>query len=184
MDTDGAAAVGASPTDFFVCHKLPNAEPLDVFEILDGAHVVSGPIPFIHVLHLSAGKAVTFKTKLYIPLLKDFTVFDLAPEDADGFVWVFHPATWADVFVSQISHAGSAVHSAGSDERGFHHFASFKIRWTKNVSPRDGTFFWLKSQSFHAVHTDSGMKRPSLSALASTMPSMSLKRLSFRAHLK
>ena len=157
MDADGAAAIRASPTGFFVCHKLPNAEPLDVFEILDGAHVVSGPIPFIHMFHLLAWKTVALEAELQIPLLKDFTVLDLAPEDAEGFIGVFHPASRAGVFVSQISHAGSAVHPARSDERGFDHPASFKIRWTKNVSPLDGTFFWLKSQSFHTVQMDSGV---------------------------
>ncbi len=135
MDADGAAAFWASPSDFFVCSKLPNTKPLDVFEILDHAHVVFGPIPLVHVLHPFAGKAVTLKTKLQIPLLKDFAVFDFAPESGDGFVGVFHPATRAGVFVSQVSHAGSAVHSARSDERDFDHLvflqlseALFKIR--------------------------------------------------------
>jgi hypothetical protein len=141
VDTNGAAALRASPSDFFVRDKLPNAEPLDAFEVLDGAHVVSGAISFIHVLHLLAREAVAFKAKFQVSLLKDFAVLDLAPEDADGFVSVFHPATWAGVFVPQISHAGSAIHSAGSDERGFDHLASCNIRSTKNVSPRDGIFF-------------------------------------------
>jgi len=69
VDTDGPAAVGASPSDFFVCDKLPNAKLLDVFKILDGAHVVSGSIPFVHVLDLLAGEAVTLEAKLQIPLL-------------------------------------------------------------------------------------------------------------------
>jgi hypothetical protein len=116
VDTDRAAAVGTSPTDFFVCDKLPNAKPLDVFEILDHAHVVFGSIPLIHVLHLLAGKAVTLGAELQIPLLKDFAVFDFAPESGDGFVRVFHPASWAGVFISQISHADSAVHPAGGNE--------------------------------------------------------------------
>jgi hypothetical protein len=93
------------------------------------------------VLHLLAGKTVTFKAELQVSLLKDFAVFDLAPESGDGFVRVFHPASRAGIFISQVSHAGSAVHSAGSDEQSFDHFASFNIRWTKNVSPLDGTFF-------------------------------------------
>jgi len=127
VDADGPAALRASPADFFVCDKLPNAEPLDVFEILDGAHVVSGSIPFIHVFHLLAREIVTFKTELQIPLLKDFAVLDLAPENADGFVGIFHPASRAGVFVSQVSHAGSAVHSARSDERDFDHLVSFNV---------------------------------------------------------
>jgi hypothetical protein len=141
VDTDRPAAIRARPADFFVRHKLPNAKPLDVFEILDCAHVVSGSIPFIHVFHLLAGKTVAFKTKLCIPLLQHFAVFDLAPENADGFVGVFLPASKAGVFVSQVSHAGTAVHSAGGDERDFDHLASFNIRSTKKVSPLDGTFF-------------------------------------------
>jgi hypothetical protein len=120
---------------------LPNAESLDVFEVLDGAHVVSGSISLVHVLDLLAGELVTLKAKFQIPLLKDFAVLDLAPEDADGFGGLFHSASRAGVFVSQVSHAGSTVHPAGGDERGFDHFASFNTRWTKNVSPLDGTFF-------------------------------------------
>jgi hypothetical protein len=116
VDADRPAAIRASPADFFVYHKLPNSKLLDIFEILYGAHVVSGSISLIHVLNLLAGKTVAFKTKLCIPLLQHFAVFDLAPENADGFVGVFLPASKAGVFVSQISHAGSAVHSAGSNE--------------------------------------------------------------------
>jgi len=89
---------------------------LDVFEILDGAHVVLGSIPLIHVLHLLAGKAVTLETELQIPLLKNFAVFDFAPEGGDGFVWAFHPASRTGIFVSQISPAGSTIHSAGGNE--------------------------------------------------------------------
>jgi hypothetical protein len=48
--------------------------------------------------------------------LKDFAVFDFAPENADGFVGVFHPASRAGVFISQISHAVAAVHATGSDK--------------------------------------------------------------------
>jgi hypothetical protein len=152
VNTDHAAAVGARPSDFFVGNKFSNSQPLDVFKVLDHTHVVSGPISFIHVLHLLAWKTVTFKTELYIPLLKDFAVFDFAPEGADGFIGIFHPATWAGVLVSQISHASAAVHSTGGDERDLGHPVSFKlgaqfartlfkICWTKNVSPLDGTFF-------------------------------------------
>jgi hypothetical protein len=141
VDTDGAAAVWASPSDFFVCDKLPNSKFLDVFEVLDHAHVVFGSIPLIQMFHSFAREAAAFKTKFCIPLLQDFTVFDLAPDNADGFVGIFHPATRAGVFVSQISHAGSAVHSAGGDERGFDHFASCNIRSMKNVIPLDGIFF-------------------------------------------
>jgi len=35
------------------------------------------------------------------------------------------------------------------------------IRHAKRVSHRDGSFFCPNSQPFHAVHTDSGVKRPS-----------------------
>lgn len=167
MDTNNASAFGAGPPDFFAGNKLPNSKSLDIFEILDHAHVVPGSISFIHVLHTLAGETVAFKAKLCLPLLNDFTIFDLASEDADGFAGVFHPATGACIFCSQISHANAAVHSTGSDERNFGHHVSFnsgvqlaevlfKIRWTKNVSPLDGTFFWLKSQPFQAVQMDSG----------------------------
>jgi hypothetical protein len=124
VNTDHAAAVGARPSDFFVGNKFSNSQPLDVFKILDHTHVVSGSISFIHVLHTFAGKTVAFKTKLCIPLLKDFAVFDFAPEGADGFIGIFHPATWAGVLVSQISHASAAVHPAGSDERDIGHHVS------------------------------------------------------------
>jgi len=89
---------------------------LDVFEILDGTHVVLGSISLIHVLHLLARKTVTLETELQILLLKRFAVFDLAPESGDGFVRVFHPASRTSVCVSQISPAGSTIHSAGGNE--------------------------------------------------------------------
>jgi hypothetical protein len=120
VDADGPAAIWASPADFFVCDKLPNSKLLDIFKILDGAHVVSSSISFIHVFDLLAGKTVTLETELQFPLLQHFAVFDSAPEDADCFIGVFHPAPWAGVFIPQVSHAGSAVHPARSDERGCH----------------------------------------------------------------
>jgi hypothetical protein len=92
VDTNRPTALRASPADFFVRHKLPNSKLLDVFEILDYAHVVSGSIPFIHVFDLLAGKAVALEAELQISLLRHFAVLDLAPEDADGFIGVFHPA--------------------------------------------------------------------------------------------
>ena len=144
VDTDSAAAVGASPADFFVCHKLPNSKPLDVFEILDHAHVVSGSIPFIHVFHLLAGKTVTLEAELQIPLLKDFTVLDLASEDADGFIGVFHPATWAGVFISQVCHASAAIHSTGGDELDFDHLVSFNLpRLFSRFAGRKTSVLWM-----------------------------------------
>jgi hypothetical protein len=73
---------------------------LDAFEILDGAHAVFGPIPLIHVLYPVARKTVALEAKFQIPLLKDFAVFDFAPESGDGFVRVFHPASRTGIFVS------------------------------------------------------------------------------------
>ena len=100
MDTNGPAAFNASPSDVFVCDKLPNSKLLDVFEILDGAHAVLGSIPFVHVLDLFARKTVALETKFQIPLSQRFAVFDLAPESGDGFVRVFHLASRTGVFVS------------------------------------------------------------------------------------
>jgi hypothetical protein len=100
VDADGPAAVGASPADFFIRHKLPNAEPLDVFEILDGAHVIFRPISLVHVLYPFTGVTVTLEAELQISLLKDFAVFDFAPESGDGLVRVFHPAPRTGIFVS------------------------------------------------------------------------------------
>jgi hypothetical protein len=120
MDTDRPTAIGTAPSNFFFRNKLPNAKLLDVFKILDCTHVISGSIPFIHVLDLLAGKTGTLETELQFFLSEDFAVFDSAPADADGFIEVFNPAPGAGVFVPQISRAGSAVHPAGSDKRDCH----------------------------------------------------------------
>lgn len=133
MDADSSSAIRASPADFFVCDKLSNAKLPYIFEILDGAHVVSSSISFIHVLDPFTGKTVTLEAELQIPLLKCFAVFDFAPKDADGFIGVFHPATRAGVLVPQVGHAGSAVHSAGSNQGGCHvHGFIFPLWQRKN----------------------------------------------------
>ena len=81
VDTDDAPAFGASPSDFFVDHKLLNSKSLDIFKILDHAHVVLGSISFIHVFQIFAGKTVASKTKFDFTFLNYFAIFDFASDN-------------------------------------------------------------------------------------------------------
>ncbi len=115
MNTNSAAAMRARPSHFFICHEFSYAIFLNVYKIFDHAHVVFGPVSFIQMFQIAAGKIVTSKTKLSA-FLNDLAFFDFASNDANGFIGICCPATWTFIFFSQIGHANATVHAAGSDK--------------------------------------------------------------------
>jgi hypothetical protein len=116
VNTDRAAAVRAGPSDFFVCHKLPNPKPANIFQILDHAHRVFGSISFIQVPYTLTGELLALKTKSRFGVLKEFAAFDLAPGTRYGVINISFSAAGAFVSCSQMSYTNPTVHSAWGDE--------------------------------------------------------------------
>jgi hypothetical protein len=116
MNTDRAAAIRAYPSDVFVRHEFPDPEVANVFQVLDHAHVVTGPVAFIQALQASTGELLTLKAKSRFCILEALAVFDPAMNTIVRFVDIDSSAAGTLVFVSQISQTNAAVHSAGRDE--------------------------------------------------------------------
>ncbi len=93
-----------------------DSKPLNVLKVFDHAHGVLGPVSFVQVLQTLAWEAFTFKTKACFGFLKDFTFFDFAAGTRNRCVNNNVSATYTFIFLPQIGHADTAVHSAGSDE--------------------------------------------------------------------
>jgi hypothetical protein len=89
---------------------------VDVLQIFEHAHVVSGPVSLIQLLHADTGKLLTLKAKSRFHVLEVFTIFDPAMDAVVRLTCVDVPAAGTFVFFSQISQADTAVHSAGGNE--------------------------------------------------------------------
>lgn len=116
MNTNGASAFRASPSDFFICSKLPNSKHANVFQILDHAHAVFGSVPFIQMFQTSTREPLTLKAKSRFGTLQAFTIFDFAVDAGGGFTSVTPAAARTFIFISQICHADGTVHSAGGNQ--------------------------------------------------------------------
>jgi hypothetical protein len=119
VNTDRAAAFRAGPSDLFICDKFPNPKFPNIFEILDHAHGIFGSIPLIQMLQTGAWELFTLKAKSRFNVLEKFTIFDFASNTRGAFINVSSSTARTFVFLSQISHAKAAVHSAGSNEVSF-----------------------------------------------------------------
>jgi hypothetical protein len=117
MNTNSFPAFGTGPPYFFIPHEFPQAKFLDVFKILDHAHIVFGPVSFIQMFQIIAGKVFTLETKPGFPVLKNLTVLDFTSNAGNGFVGINASAAGACIFFSQICHANTTVHSAWRDKR-------------------------------------------------------------------
>lgn len=115
MNADRAAAFRAGPPDLFAGNKLSDPKLSDIFEILEHAHAVTGPVSLIQVLQTRAGKLLTRKAKPWFSILERFAILNPAFHAVARFIDVVPAAAGTFLFVPQIRHTDAAVHSAGSD---------------------------------------------------------------------
>lgn len=120
MYANSAAARGTSPAHLLTSDKSSYAPLFYVVEILDHAHTVSGPISFIQVFQNAAGKPVTFETILRLAILKGGAVLNSASKNGNSFIDIRRSAAGAFVFLPEVCHAYTAVHTAGGDQLGSH----------------------------------------------------------------
>jgi hypothetical protein len=116
VHADRPAAFRAGPSDLFVCDELPNSKCSNVLQVLEHAHPVFGPVPFIELFQPGTGKLLTLKAKPRFGFLDDFTILDLAADAVGRFIDVTASAAGTFLFVPQISRADTAVNPAGSDQ--------------------------------------------------------------------
>ena len=69
-----------------------------------------------------------------------------------------------EITITQARRDARAPLTRLTDQRGI----MLLVRATSNVNQREGTRFWPKSQPFHAIQIDSGVKRLSGSAFVTT----------------
>jgi hypothetical protein len=119
MDTNRTFTSGASPSYIFVLQKFSHTEFLNIFKIFDHAHIVFGPVSFVQMFQIIAREISAFKTKLCTAFLENFAGLDFTSHAGDRFIGVRCSAAGTFIFLSQISHANAAVHSAGGYKRKF-----------------------------------------------------------------
>jgi hypothetical protein len=90
---------------------------MDIPEVLDHAHTVSGPVSFIEALQAIAREFLTSKTEPGILLMKELTSPNFTFATGDRLPGILSPAARAFVSLPQICHADAAIHAAGGDQR-------------------------------------------------------------------
>jgi hypothetical protein len=116
MDANRSTASRTGPSFSFLLQELFHTGVPNTFQVGDHAHAVFGPVSFVQMFQVFAGKIVTSKTKFYFPFLHHFAVFDFASNNGNCFMGIFCPATGTFIFLPQISHANATVHAAGGDQ--------------------------------------------------------------------
>lgn len=116
MDTEQLTALRAGPPFLFVLDEVSYAALLYVFEIVDHAHAVFGPVALIEMIQPVAGKCVTGEAVPGIAVLQLIAGLDPACDTGLWFPAVVAPATGAWLPISRICDTETTVHSTGSDQ--------------------------------------------------------------------
>ena len=116
MNAYQLTALGAGPFFFFVSQKNSNAEFFHLFEIVDHAHAVLGPIARIQVIQPVAGKSVTAEAVPDFALYYLLTVLDPANDAGFRLDAVVAPAAGTGILFSCIRDTEATIHPAGGDQ--------------------------------------------------------------------
>jgi hypothetical protein len=115
MYTNSAAAFGTGPSRLFTFNKFSYSPLSYVVEIFNHAHTVFGSISFVQVLHTVARKLVALKTIFRFTIFKGGTVLYSAFGTSNRLIDINRSATGAFIFLPEICHAYTAVHTAWGD---------------------------------------------------------------------
>jgi hypothetical protein len=116
VNADYLAALGTGPFFLFIPDEIPYAKVTDIFKIVDHAHAVFRSISLIQLFQPGAGEAFASEA-VPAPGVHLFTVLDSTQDAGFRFAAVVAPATGTCLFISYVSPAEAAIHSAGSDQR-------------------------------------------------------------------
>ena len=123
VDANSSAAFWALPALFFFFDKRGKPMESDEFQVFKHAHAIFCSIPFVQMLQAGAGDLRAFTAKAGLGLLNLRTIFNLAVKTHGGLIRIIDIAAWTMTFPAQISHANSAIHSAGGDQSRFNRHA-------------------------------------------------------------
>ncbi len=65
VNAEQLAALGAFPPLFFVFNEFPHAHFFDVLKIINHAHAILGPVPFIQIFQPGARGAIANKAVFF-----------------------------------------------------------------------------------------------------------------------
>jgi hypothetical protein len=119
MNTNRPFTSGTSPFSLFVLYKISYTEIFNIYKILDHAHVVFGSISCVQMVQKITGEISAFKTMLCAAAPKNVAVLNFTSNASDWFICIRFSATGTFIFLSQIRHTNTTVHSAGSYKRIF-----------------------------------------------------------------
>lgn len=104
------------PALLFVRQEFFYSMLTDVFQIINHAHLVFGPVALVQLFNPGTGEGVAFKAVLPLIFFQFGTVFNMAVSAAFLFVDVITSAPGAVFLCSNKSHAQRAIHATGGDE--------------------------------------------------------------------
>jgi hypothetical protein len=116
MHTQHISALGTGPPVLFGSYEMTNAEFPDVFEILDHAHAIFGPIALIEMFQAGAGKVGATETVFYSTAHDPLTVLDQAGDAGVRFMHTVDPAAGTGIPLPSECMAKMTVHATGGDQ--------------------------------------------------------------------
>lgn len=119
MNAEHSSAFWTFPAYSFLFDKRIHSQRLDRFEVFDHAHPIFGTITFIDMLDACAWKSGTIHTQPGLDIFEVLTILNAAADTGNGWLLRIIPiAAGAMFLLPKVSHAESAIHSAGGDEKG------------------------------------------------------------------
>ena len=118
MNAEHSSAFWTFPAYSFLFDKRIHSQGLDRLEIFNHAHPIFGSITFVNVLNACAWILGTVHTQPGLDIFEGFAIFDPAPHAGNRWLLGIIPVTAGAMFLfPKISHAQSAIHAAGGDEK-------------------------------------------------------------------
>jgi hypothetical protein len=119
MDANDFATICTNPFPLFLFDKLIYSKLLNVFQVIDHAHGIFGPVTLVYSFYPEAWKFITFKTVFKCSSLSFLTILYQTQRAGFGLKLIVPITTRADIFIPDISVTQAAIHPAGSNLRGF-----------------------------------------------------------------
>ena len=114
VDAEGSSAFWAAPFYLLAFNELPYADFLDILQILEHAHPILCPVPFVQLLEPGAGEDRAGKTEPFLP----GAMLDAAMRAVMRLAAALHVTTGTFVLLPKIGQADTTVHPAGGDQLG------------------------------------------------------------------
>ena len=119
MNAEHSSAFWTFPAYSFLFDKRIHSQRLDRFEVFDHAHPVFSSIALVNMLDARAGELGTIHAQPRLDVFEILAVLNAATDAGNGGLFRIIPiAAGAVLLLPKISHAESAIHTTGGDEKG------------------------------------------------------------------